>query len=127
MSEGPTSLQLGISWILRIGVILSVLFNAAGLLLDYAQTGSASLNLVPGSSWNVKGGNFFDFAYSTTSSLFGGLTPVALASLGIVILMFTPYIRVIAAALYYGVERDWKYVAITSFVFAVITLGLYIF
>jgi uncharacterized membrane protein len=127
VSEGPTSLQLGISWILRIGVILSVLFNAAGLLLDYAQTGSASLNLVPGSSWNVKEGNFFDFAYSTTRSLFGGLTPVALASLGIVILMFTPYIRVIAAALYYGVERDWKYVAITSFVFAVITFGLFIF
>ena len=127
MSEGPTSLQLGISWILRIGVILSVLFNAAGLLLDYAQTGSASLNLVPGSSWNVKEGNFFDFAYSTSRSLFGGLTPVALASLGIVILMFTPYIRVFAAALYYSVERDWKYVAITSFVFAVITLGLFVF
>ena len=127
MSEGPTSLQLGISWILRIGVILSVFFNAAGLLLEYAQTGSASLNFVPGSSWNVKEGNFFDFAYSTTRSLLGGLTPVALASLGIVILMFTPYVRVIAAALYYGVERDWKYVAITSFVFAVITLGLFIF
>ncbi len=127
MSEGSTSLQLGISWILRIGVILSVLFNAAGLLLDYAQTGSASLNLAPGSPWNAKEGNFFEFAYSTTRSLFGGLTPVALASLGIVILMLTPYIRVMAAALYYGVERDWKYVAITSFVFAVITFGLFIF
>jgi len=127
VSEGSMSLQLGISWILRIGVILSVLFNAAGLLLDYAQTGSASLNLVPGSSWNVKEGNFFDFASSTARSLSGGLTPVALASLGIVILMFTPYIRVIAAALYYGVERDWKYVAITSFVFSVITLGLFVF
>jgi uncharacterized membrane protein len=127
VSEGPTSLQLGISWILRIGVILSVLFNAAGLLLDYAQTGSASLNLAPGSSWNVKAGNFFDFAYSTTRSLSGGLTPVALASLGIVVLMLTPYIRIIAAVFYYSVERDWKYVAITSFVFAVITLGLFIF
>jgi uncharacterized membrane protein len=127
VNEGPTSLQLGISWILRIGVILSVFFNVAGLMLDYAQTGSASLNLVSGSSWNVRGGNFFDFASSTAKSLFGGLTPVTLASLGIVILMFTPYIRVIAAVLYYGVERDWKYVAITSFVFAVITLGLFIF
>lgn len=102
-------------------------FNAAGLVLDYAQTGSASLNIVSGSSWNVKGGNFFDFAYSTVASLFEGLTPIALVSLGIVILMFTPYIRVIAAMLYYGVERDWKYVAITSFVLAVITFGLFIF
>lgn len=127
MSEGSPSLQLGISWILRIGVVLSVLFNAAGLLLDYAQTGSASLNLVAGSSWNVREGNFFDFAYSTTRSVFGGFTPVELASLGIVILMLTPYIRVIAAVLYYGVERDWNYVAITFFVFTVITLGLFIF
>jgi uncharacterized membrane protein len=127
LSEEPTSLQLGISWILRIGLILSVLCTAAGLLLGYAQTGSASLSLVPGSSWNVKGGNFFDFAYSTTTSLFGGLTAAALVSLGIVVLMLTPYVRVIAAVLYYGVERDWQYVAITSFVFAVITVGLLIF
>ncbi len=127
MSRRSTSLQLGISWILRIGVVLSVLFNAAGLLLDYAQTGNASLNLTSSSSWNVKGGNFFDFAFSTAGTLFGGLTPVALASFGIVILMLTPYVRIMAAVVYYSVEKDWKYVAITSFVLLVITAGLLIF
>jgi uncharacterized membrane protein len=104
-----------------------VLFDAAGLLLYYLQTGSATLSISAGSPWNVAGGNFFDFAYSTARSLSLGLTPVDLVSLGIVVLMFTPYVRVLTAAIYYGVEKDWTYVAITSFVFAVITFGLYIF
>jgi uncharacterized membrane protein len=40
--------------------------------------------------------------------------------------MFTPYFRVVASVVYYSVERDWKYVAITFFVFLVITYALVI-
>jgi uncharacterized membrane protein len=41
--------------------------------------------------------------------------------------MITPYFRIIAAVVYYTVERDWKYVAITFFVFSVITAALVVF
>jgi uncharacterized membrane protein len=126
MSGRTLALQTGISWILRIGVMLSVLFDTVGILLNYAQTGSDSLDLTS-SIWKVAGGNFFDFALSTARSLLGGLSPLVLVSLGVVTLMFTPYIRVIAAVVYYSVEKDWKYVAITFFVFVVITAGLLVF
>ncbi len=129
MSVGSSSLQTGISWILRVGVLISVVFEVSGLLLDYAQTGSASLCLSGPSCdvWRVAGGNFFDFAYSSVGSALVGLRPVDLVSLGIVSLMFTPYFRVVAAVVYYAVERDWKYVLITSFVTALITTALLVF
>jgi uncharacterized membrane protein len=101
-----------------------VILEAAGLLLNYVQTGSSSFAF--SATWNVAGGNFFDFTLSTIRSLFSGANPVELVSLGIITLMFTPYFRVIASVVYYGLERDWKYVAITSFVFLVITYALVI-
>lgn len=121
------TLQAGISWILRVGVALSVLFEAAGLLLNYLQTGSTNLEFSTGSVWNVVGGNFFDFAYSTARSAWTGLTAVELVSLGVVTLMLTPYLRITAAVLYYCIEKDWKYVAITFFVFFIITVALTVF
>lgn len=127
MNVRSSFLQLGISWILRIGVVLSVIFEASGLLLNYFQTGSTSLGFTDQSLWRVRGGNFFDFAYSTAGSVFAGITAVELVSLGIATLMFTPYFRVIAAVFYYSVEKDWKYAAITVFVFAVITTALFVF
>lgn len=125
MSAGSMKLQMGISWILRIGVFLSVVFEAAGLLLNYFETGSSALALTD--SWRIAGGNFFDFAYSVGGSLLEGFRAFTLVSTGIVILMLTPYLRVLAAVVYYAVERDWKYVAITSTVFILITIALLVF
>jgi uncharacterized membrane protein len=105
-----------------VGVVLSVIFEAAGLLLNYVQTGSSSFAFA--GAWRVAGGNFFDFTLSTIRSLVSGANPVELVSLGIVTLMLTPYFRVVASVVYYGVEKDWKYVAITSFVLIVITCAL---
>lgn len=112
-----------------MGVVLSVILEASGLLLSFLQNGSATLDLTQSSPgavnpWNVAGGSFFDFAYSAVASAAKGVTSVELVSLGIVTLMFTPYFRVIAAVFYYSIEKDWRYVAITSFVFVVITVAL---
>jgi uncharacterized membrane protein len=51
-------------------------------------------------------------------------SPLNIMSLGIMTLMLTPYVRVVAGVIYYGVQKDWKYVGITLFVLAVITTGL---
>lgn len=126
MSAKSAALQVGISWILRVGVALSVVLEAAGVVLNYARTGESTLYPLD-AMWRVSGGNFFDFTYSAARSLVTGVTPIALVSLGVVALMFTPYVRVAAAVVYYGVEKDWKYVAITSFVFLLITVALLIF
>jgi uncharacterized membrane protein len=122
MSVRVSSLSLGISWILRVGVTLSLALESAGVFLNYIQTGNQSLDLSP--VWQFKGGNFFDFATSTVTAIGAAPSPLNIMSLGVMLLMLTPYVRVVAGVIYYGVQRDWKYVGITLFVLAVITTGL---
>jgi uncharacterized membrane protein len=115
-------LEAGISWILRAGVGLSLLFETAGLLLNYANTGQTSLTL--SAQWVARGGNFFGFVTSVIGSLTKGADPVSITGLGIAVLVLTPYLRIIAAVVYYVMAKDWNYVAITTVVFGIITLGL---
>ena len=122
MGVKVSSLALGISWILRIGVTISLALESAGLLLYYIQTGDSSLDL--SSSWQFKGGNFFNFASSTVTAIGAAPNPLHIMSLGVMVLMLTPYVRVVAGVIYYGVQKDWKYVGITLFVLGVITTGL---
>ncbi|QQG48608.1 MAG: DUF1634 domain-containing protein [archaeon] len=119
-----SSLQVGIGWILRVGVIASLVLESAGLLLRYAQTGDASISLTP--YWLANSGNFFAFLQSALSSLGGGLTSISLIELGLAVLVLTPYARMLAALVYYSLERDRKYVAITFTVFLIINLGLFL-
>jgi len=122
MGMKVSSLSLGISWILRVGVTVSLVLELAGVLLYTIQTGNQSLDLSV--SWQFKGGNFFNFASSTVTATRTTLSPLSVMSLGVMILMLTPYVRVVAGVIYYAVQRDWKYVWITLFVLAVITTGL---
>jgi uncharacterized membrane protein len=127
-------LQVGISWILRIGVILSAILAASGVLLSSIQSGSTNLCLSspPNFSsscdahWRILGTDFFSFVRATIAAIPSGASAFELISLGIVTLMLTPYFRIVAAMVFYSVERDWKYVAITSFVFVIVTVGLLI-
>ena len=122
MSVKVSSLSLGISWILRVGVTVSLALELAGVLLYYIQTGNQSLDL--SAAWQFKGGNFFDFAASTVKAIGPSPSPLNIMSLGVMTLMLTPYVRVVAGVIYSGVQEDWRYVGITLFVLAVITTGL---
>jgi uncharacterized membrane protein len=51
--------------------------------------------------------------------------PRLLISLGIVALLLTPYLRVLASMLFFAVvEHNWKYTAFTAFVLIVLTYSL---
>src|SRR5262249_56390748 len=55
----------------------------------------------------------------------GAVRPRLLVSLGIVALLLTPYLRVLASMLYFAfVEHDWKYTGFTAFVLLVLTYSL---
>ena len=55
----------------------------------------------------------------------GRLSPRLLVSLGIAVLLFTPYLRVLASVVFFAaVEHDWKYTLFTGFVLAVLTSSL---
>ncbi len=118
------ALQVGVGWILRIGVMVSLALESAGMAVNYLQTGDSTLSAVPGSPWQVRSGDFFGFASSTFASVSSRVTAIDLTALGIVVLLLTPYARIAAAVVYYAVERDWKYVAITLAVLSVVTCGL---
>jgi uncharacterized membrane protein len=46
----------------------------------------------------------------------GSFDPVTLMFAGLVFLMFTPILRVITAVIGFGVERDWRFVFVSSIV-----------
>jgi uncharacterized membrane protein len=50
--------------------------------------------------------------------------PQAWLYLGILLLMLTPVARVAVTVLTFAAERDWRYVAISAVVFAVISLSI---
>ncbi len=55
----------------------------------------------------------------------GAIRPRLLVSLGIVALLLTPYLRVLASMLFFAfVEHDWKYTGFTAFVLLVLTYSL---
>lgn len=106
---------------LRGGLAISLVLETAGVAQNYLQTGDSSLALSP--SWLAGGTDFFSFAWSSLVSVTSG-SPTALISLGIAVLMLTPYARVVASVVYYVVERDWRFTGITLLVLSIITVGL---
>jgi uncharacterized membrane protein len=52
--------------------------------------------------------------------------PIAVIDLGIVILIATPMIRIVAACLTFVAEKDYRFVGISLFVLAMIILAVFI-
>ncbi|HXW37976.1 MAG TPA: DUF1634 domain-containing protein [Nitrososphaerales archaeon] len=122
MSDDLRRLETAISWILKIGVVSSGILAASGLILAYLQTGSANLTLSP--QWQVPTRSFFSFVFEAGPSLTSNPSPMNIVALGIVLLMLTPYTRVVASVIYFGKVRDVKYLCITLLVLIIITSSL---
>jgi uncharacterized membrane protein len=52
--------------------------------------------------------------------------PIAVIDLGIVLLIATPLVRIIAAGLTFGLEKDYRFLGIALFVLAMIVLAIFI-
>ncbi|RQP10218.1 MAG: DUF1634 domain-containing protein [Chryseobacterium sp.] len=99
--------------LLRAGVLLSVLVAVIGATL-LAVKGELSLPVSYGQPAETEN-RFVSF----WSELITG-EPVAVLELGILILLFTPVMRVIFAIIGYAREKDYLYVAISTVVLAII-------
>jgi len=121
MSVRRRDIETIISYILTIGVLVSLVVEAVGLGY-YATTESLQVDFT--SRWQTSGNDFFAYAWGTLLSLGVGATPLSLIGLGIILLMFTPYLRVFASTLYFTAERNPKYALISLFVLAVLTISL---
>lgn len=51
---------------------------------------------------------------------------IAVIDLGIVILIATPLVRIIAAGIAFGLEKDYRFVGIAIFVLAMIALAVFV-
>ena len=116
-------LELTISCILIVGVIASVAMEAIGILGYFNSNGN--LNIIFRPEFALQGADFFTYSGNAFFQVMnGGWTPLQILSLGIVVLMMTPYVRVAASVIYFGLVRNPKYLIITLFVLIILTASL---
>jgi len=121
LGSGESKLETAISWLLITGVIISLALEIAGIAMYYHTYGQ--LGISTDQSMFIHGKHFFSFLYDQFRSGQGsGATRLMTA--GIVVLILTPYFRVVVSALYFAREKNVKYVAITLFVIIVLTITL---
>jgi uncharacterized membrane protein len=129
-------LEIIISYILRIGLITSVVIISVGLLIYYISTGTSSPHFSP--KWQMIGSDFFTYVRDLLLQIFrpsivsnNNITlsnyyylSIRLMAVGVIVLMITPLVRVIVSLIFFGLTKDVKYIMITSFVLIVLTLSL---
>jgi uncharacterized membrane protein len=93
------------SRVLRLGVWVSASLMILGLLIATIFPSS----IVPFST-NPSLGSLAERMFSIT------FDPITLMFSGLVLLMFTPVLRVITAVFGFAMERDWRFVAVSSIV-----------
>jgi uncharacterized membrane protein len=111
-----------ISYLLIIGVITSVILEIIGLVLYFGAYGNLQVSQAP--NVYINGENFFAFIVERLQNLFVSENALLFLTLGIIILILTPYARAVASLVFFAWEGNRKYVLITLFVLVVLTISL---
>jgi uncharacterized membrane protein len=112
------SIQTASSWVLRIGVVVSLAVMGVGLGRAFAA-GGVTVHEMENRS--------FSSNYGQLIHGLAGLQPFALMELGVVLLVLTPILRVFTAMVLFIVEeRDGMY-ALVTFLVLVMTLTSLLF
>jgi len=120
MTEIDDRMDAIVGGMLAGGVVTSLSLIIAGLVWHRLATGVATFNAPLGGTDALR-----LLAGDLRLAVAGRLSPRLLVSLGIAILLFTPYLRVLASVVFFAaVEHDWKYTLFTGFVLAVLTYNL---
>ncbi|MGH9685650.1 MAG: DUF1634 domain-containing protein [Candidatus Acidiferrales bacterium] len=111
-----------VGYILLIGVLISLVLVSAALIWRSLNTGSLSFD------YKITGLNLFQLVLEEVKlAARGALRPRLLLSLGIGMLMLTPYIRVLASMVYFiAALRNWKYSIFTAIVLLTLTYSLFL-
>jgi uncharacterized membrane protein len=120
VGSGEYGLESGISLLLIVGVIISLVLEVIGVVIFYRSYGS--LNVSQAGSMFIQGHDFFSFIVEQFKKPQENGIPFIIA--GIIVLILTPYVRVVASVFYFAREKNIRYVWITLFVLVVITLSL---
>ena len=117
-----TKMDLMVGYLLLGGVGLSMALIVAGMFWHYLRTGQFWLD------HQLAGMNLFQLLMQEIRlAATIQLRPRLLVDCGIVVLMFTPYLRVLASMVYFmAVEKNWKYSLFTAIVLGVLTFSLFL-
>ena len=122
LGSGESKLETVISYMLIIGVTTSLLLELAGIFFLWRLYGR--LDISQDSSMFIRGRDFFSFIFQQIATKQSAGPGIVLMTAGIIVLILTPYIRLVASVVYFAVEKNIKYVVITLFVLIVVTLSL---
>jgi uncharacterized membrane protein len=98
-----------VSRVLATGIAVSVALMVAGLVLALIDKEGTPSHVVP---------------LADLPALLGDLDPAAYLSLGLIVLIATPFVRVAGSIVAFARERDLRYVLITAVVLAVMCLSV---
>ncbi len=128
--EPITRMELVISYVLRVGVLLSAAVILCGIALAAATRNTGYAPIQPHHLRDilafhaVAGPGYFPTAPAVV--LWAALAgkPYAIIGLGMLLLIATPVLRVALSVVFFLAQRDWLYAGITVFVLAVLLLSL---
>ena len=104
--------ELIISHVLRGGVLLSAAVILGGVTLFYLRY----FALVGRPEHTAA----FPHTLAAVGQGLAGGDPLAIIALGLLVLLATPVVRVAVSIVAFGLERDWRYVVITSIVLLIL-------
>jgi uncharacterized membrane protein len=102
-------IELMVSRVLKAGIAIAVALMAAGLVLSVFDKEGMPSHVVP---------------LADLPALLGHLDPAAYLSLGLIVLIATPFVRVAGSIIVFARERDLRFVLITAVVLAVMCLSV---
>lgn len=109
----PERMRTLVSWVLLSGVSLAAVLIATGLVGSLIVGWRGSLIGLP--RVDIPTGSFGDLGAGL-----GALRPLAISQLGLIVLIATPIVRVVASLIAFAMERDRLYVALTGVVLAIL-------
>lgn len=123
-TESPQQAKMDalVGYLLMIGVALSMTLIVAGMLWQFFRTGRFLVERP------LAGMNLFEFVVDEVRLVVHGeFHPRNLVDAGIVVLMFTPYLRVVASMFYFIFAlKNWKYSLFTAVVLGILTFSLFL-
>jgi uncharacterized membrane protein len=118
--SGSATMRPVVSGLLRYGVSVSAFVTIVGLGLLLVQVGPKAFVAMP----SIRAPESTDL--TSLRAVLRELVPPqpeAVLDAGILLLIATPALTVGVAAINFALEGDWLYLAITTFVFAMLILG----
>lgn len=121
-SPKEIDLEVLVSSVLIAGVIISIILILIGTAWHYLTTSTLTLD------YNLPRQNFFNLSVATLRHAFiVGFRPDTSITLGIIVLMLTPYVRILSSVIYFAFkEKNIKYTIFTTFVLSALSYSLFL-